>query len=128
MGRLGNGGGADSYFTTLLIPRIIALSACLAIVLVYNVLSGCAGRQGHPRRLDNSDPWPSRLVSATRRGGGFFVRLHYEQFFYLYLAIPLILAVYLTIAGQDSVALAGSPDDKNLSKPDACKNAKTHCC
>jgi len=63
------------------------------------------GGDRYPRRLVNVDQGPVLLVPAAPRGNGFFLKeLHFDQLFYLYMAIPLVLGIYLTYGGFTSKA------------------------
>jgi hypothetical protein len=84
----------------LLIAGIIALIAGLAMVVGHNIWSG-----GALPVIVTLVGWITLirgllvLFLPPEAGVGLFVGLHYEQFFYLYLAIPLVLGVYLTYCG-----------------------------
>jgi len=84
----------------LFLAGIIALVAGLALVLGHNIWSG-----GALPVIVTLVGWITLirglLVLFLPAGVdvGLLARLHYEQLFYLYVAIALVLGVYLTYAG-----------------------------
>jgi hypothetical protein len=93
----------------LFLAGVIAVAAGLAIVLGHNVWSG-----GVPPVVVTLTGWMMLikgmflLVLSPEGTYQFFLAgLHYEQFFYEYTAIPLVLGVYLTYAGFARQRTAG---------------------
>jgi putative exporter of polyketide antibiotics len=87
--------------STTLILGIITLAAGLAMVLAHNIWSG-----GTLVVVVTLLGWMALLKSLfflflppEMEAGLFLQQLHYEQFFYLYSAISLVLGVYLTYGG-----------------------------
>src|SRR5262249_55803255 len=85
----------------LFISGVIGVAAGLAIVLGHNVWSG-----GVLPVIVTLTGWlilvkgVFLLVLSPEGTYQFFVSgFHYERFFYLYTAIPLVLGIYLTYAG-----------------------------
>ena len=88
----------------MLIVGIITLAAGLAVVLAHNIWSGGAlvvvvtlvGWMTLIKSL-------SFLFLSPEVEAGFFLRqLHYQELFYLYGAISLVLGIYLTYGGFKS--------------------------
>jgi hypothetical protein len=84
----------------LFIVSVIALSTGLAMVLSHNIWSG-----GALPIFVTLVGWIALvkgvlyLFLPPEASVGFFRRTHYEQFFYLYAAIILLVGVYLTYGG-----------------------------
>ena len=89
----------------LLFVEVLGLAAGLAMIIGHNVWSGGAlpvivtlvGWLILIRGLLLLFLWPEAAV-------GLFAGLHFEQLFYLYVAISLILGIYLTYAGFSSTS------------------------
>src|ERR1019366_5648509 len=87
-----------------LILGVITLAAGLAMVLAHNIWSGSALAV-----VVTLVGWMALLKSLfflflppEMETGLFLQQLHYQQFFYLYSAISLVLGVYLTYGGFKS--------------------------
>lgn len=84
----------------LMIAGWLALAAGLAMVLGHNVWSG-----GALPVIVTLVGWITlirgllALLLPPEAAVGLFVGLYYERLFYVYLAVPLILGVYLTYGG-----------------------------
>ena len=85
----------------LFVTAVIAMAAALAMVLGHNVWSG-----GALPLVVTLTGWLMLLKSALllflspqAANAFFFTALGYQQHFYLYTAIPLLLGLYLTAAG-----------------------------
>lgn len=84
----------------LMIAGWLALAAGLAMVLGHNVWSG-----GALPVIVTLVGWITLIrgllavLLPPEAAVGLFVGLHYERLFYVYLAVPLILGVYLTYGG-----------------------------
>jgi len=85
----------------LFVVGMIAVAAGLAMILGHNVWSGGAGPV-----IVTLIGWLTLikgllfLFLSPEAASGFFLRgLHYEQLFYLYAAISLLLGTYLTYGG-----------------------------
>jgi vacuolar-type H+-ATPase subunit I/STV1 len=83
---------------------VITLGAGLAMVLSHNIWSG-----GALAVVVTLVGWSTLikglllLFLPPHVGMGFFLReLHFDQLFYLYVAIPLVLGIYLTYGGFTS--------------------------
>ena len=91
----------------LFVCGLIAVVTGLAMILGHNVWSGGAlpvivtliGWSSLLKGLLILFLWPEAAYRF------FLVGLHYEQFFYLYAAISLILGIYLTFGGSRSTAV-----------------------
>ena len=90
----------------MLILGVITLTAGLAMVLAHNIWSG-----GGPSVIVTLIGWITLIKSLLflflppEMDAGLFLRqLHYQQLFYLYGAISLILGVYLTYSGFKSTS------------------------
>jgi vacuolar-type H+-ATPase subunit I/STV1 len=88
----------------MLILGVITLAAGLAMVLAHNVWSG-----GALAVVVTVVGWITMVkglfflfLPPEKEAGFFLVQLHYQQFFYLYGAISLVLGVYLTYSGFTS--------------------------
>jgi hypothetical protein len=88
----------------MLIVGIITLAAGLALVLAHNIWSG-----GALAVVVTLVGWVTLIKSLfflflppEMEAGLFLGQLHYQQLFYLYTAISLILGVYLTYGGFKS--------------------------
>jgi len=88
----------------MLIVGIITLAAGLAMVLAHNIWSG-----GALAVMVTLVGWMTLIKSLfflflppEMEAGLFLGQLHYQQLFYLYTAISLILGVYLTYGGFKS--------------------------
>jgi len=88
------------------VTGITAVVAGLAIILGHNVWSG-----GALPVIVTLVGWVTLIkgallliLSPEAESGFFLAGLHYEQLFYVYLAIDLLLGVYLTYAGFRSSA------------------------
>jgi hypothetical protein len=86
-----------------LILGVITLAAGLAMVLAHNIWSGGA------LVVVTLVGWMALIKSLfflflppEMETGLFLQQLHYQQFFYLYSAISLVLGVYLTYGGFKS--------------------------
>jgi len=84
-----------------LVLGIITLSAGLAMVLAHNVWSG-----GAPVVVVTLVGWMALVKSLfflflppEMEAGLFLRQIHYQQLFYVYSAISLVLGVYLTYGG-----------------------------
>jgi putative exporter of polyketide antibiotics len=84
-----------------LILGVLTLAAGLAMVLAHNIWSGSALVV-----VVTLVGWMALIKSLfflflphEMEAGLFLGRLHYQQFFYLYSAISLVLGVYLTYGG-----------------------------
>jgi len=87
-----------------LIIGVITLAAGLAMVLAHNIWSGSALAV-----VVTLVGWMALIKSLfflflppEMETGLFLQQLHYQQFFYLYSAISLVLGVYLTYGGFKS--------------------------
>jgi hypothetical protein len=87
-----------------LILAVITLAAGLAMVLAHNIWSG-----GAPVVVVTVIGWMALIKSLfflflphEMEAGFFLGQLHYQQFFYLYSAISLVLGLYLTYGGFKS--------------------------
>lgn len=84
----------------LFIVALLAMAAGIAIVLTHNVWSG-----GALPIIITLVGWLSLFKGLTflflppDAAVNYFAALHYEQLFYLYAAIDLILGAYLTYSG-----------------------------
>ena len=85
----------------MLILGVITLAGGLAMVLAHNIWSG-----GGLVVVVTLVGWIALIKSLLflflppERAAGFFLgQLHYQQLFYLYAAISLVLGVYLTYGG-----------------------------
>lgn len=85
----------------MVILGIIALAAGLAIVLAHNIWSG-----GNLAVIVTIIGWLTLIkglfflfLSPETEAGLFLGQLHYQQLFYFYGGILLLLGVYLTYAG-----------------------------
>lgn len=84
----------------MLMAGVIAVAAGLAIILSHNVWSG-----GALPVVVTLVGWTSLLKGALLlfvtpdAAAGFWSRLHYEQYFYLYMGISFVLGAYLTYGG-----------------------------
>jgi len=85
----------------LLVTRVIAVAAGLAMVLGHNVWSG-----GVLPVVVTLTGWLMLIkgslllfLSPAAASGVFLAGLHYEQFFYGYMGITLVLGIYLTYGG-----------------------------
>ncbi len=83
---------------------VITLGIGLAMVLSHNIWSG-----GALAVVVTLVGWSTLikglffLFLPPHAGMGFFLReLHFDQLFYLYMAIPLVLGIYLTYGGFTS--------------------------
>ena len=90
--------------TVLFVLGVITLGAGLAMVLAHNIWSG-----GALAVIVTIVGWSTLikgllfLFLPPHVGMGFFLReLHFDQLFYLYMAIPLVLGSYLTYGGFTS--------------------------
>jgi putative exporter of polyketide antibiotics len=89
----------------LYLAAVFTLVAGLAMVLGHNVWSG-----GVLPVVVTLVGWLTSirglvlLFLAPGTAGDFLGALHYEQLFYLYAAVPLILGVYLTYGGFRSTS------------------------
>jgi hypothetical protein len=90
----------------LFVIAVIAVAAGLAMVLGHNVWSG-----GVLPVVVTLTGWLLLIkgalllfLSPEAASGVFLAGLHYEQFFYLYVAIALFLGLYLTYGGFRSGA------------------------
>ena len=88
----------------MLIVGIITLAAGLAVVLAHNIWSG-----GALAVMVTLVGWMTLIKSLfflflppEMEAGLFLRQLHYQQLFYLYTAISLVLGVYLTFGGFKS--------------------------
>jgi len=88
----------------MLILGVITLAAGLAMVLLHNIWSG-----GAPAVVVTIVGWITLvkgllfLFLPPEMEAGFFLgQLHYQQLFYLYGVISLVLGVYLTYSGFTS--------------------------
>ncbi|MGA2859703.1 MAG: hypothetical protein ABSE40_22775 [Candidatus Sulfotelmatobacter sp.] len=88
----------------MLILGVITLAAGLAMVLAHNIWSG-----GALAVVVTLVGWMALFKSLfflflppEMETGLFLQQLHYQQFFYLYSAISLVLGVYLTYGGFKS--------------------------
>jgi hypothetical protein len=88
------------------VTGIIAVAAGLAIILGHNVWSG-----GALPVIVTLVGWVTLVkgalllfLSPEAESRFFFAGLHYDQLFYVYVAIDLLLGVYLTYAGFRSTA------------------------
>ena len=88
----------------MLIVGVITLAAGLAMVLAHNIWSGSALAV-----VVTLVGWMALIKSLfflflppEMETGLFLQQLHYQQFFYLYSAISLVLGVYLTYGGFKS--------------------------
>jgi len=89
---------------TMFVLGVITLVAGLAMVLSHNIWSG-----GALAVVVTLVGWSTLikglffLFLPPHLGMGFFLKeLHFEQLFYLYMAIPLVLGIYLTYGGFTS--------------------------
>jgi putative exporter of polyketide antibiotics len=87
-----------------LILGIITLAAGLAMVLAHNIWSGSALAV-----IVTLVGWMTLIkslsflfLSPEMEAGVFLKQLHYQEFFYLYGSISLVLGVYLTYGGFKS--------------------------
>ena len=87
-----------------LVLGIITLAAGLAMVLAHNVWSG-----GAPVVVVTLVGWMALVKSLfflflppEMEAGLFLRQIHYQQLFYVYSAISLVLGVYLTYGGFKS--------------------------
>ncbi len=87
-----------------LILGVITLAAGLAMVLAHNIWSG-----GALVVVVTLVGWMALIKSlfflflpSEIEAGIFLGQIHYQQFFYLYAAISLVLGVYLTYGGFTS--------------------------
>ena len=87
--------------STTLILGIITLAAGLAMVLAHNIWSG-----GAPVVVVTLVGWMALVKSLfflflppEMEAGLFLRQIHYQQLFYVYSAISLVLGVYLTYGG-----------------------------
>ena len=87
-----------------LILGVITLAAGLAMVLAHNIWSG-----GALVVVVTLLGWMALIKSLfflflppEMEAGVFLGRIHYQQFFYLYAAISLVLGIYLTYGGFKS--------------------------
>ena len=87
-----------------LVLGIITLAAGLAMVLAHNVWSG-----GAPVVVVTLIGWMALIKSIfflflppEMEAGLFLRQIHYQQLFYVYSAISLVLGVYLTYGGFKS--------------------------
>ena len=85
----------------MLILGVITLAAGLAMVLAHNIWSG-----GALVVVVTLVGWMALIKSLLflflppeMETGLFLQQLHYQQFFYLYSAISLVLGIYLTYGG-----------------------------
>jgi hypothetical protein len=85
----------------MLILGVITLAAGLAMVLAHNIWSG-----GTLVVVVTLVGWMALIKSLfflflppKMEAGVFLGQIHYQQFFYLYAAISLVLGVYLTYGG-----------------------------
>jgi vacuolar-type H+-ATPase subunit I/STV1 len=90
----------------LFIVGLMTLVAGLAMILAHNVWSG-----GALPVIVTVIGWLTLIkgllflfLSPEAAGGFFLGGLHYEQLFYMYMAIGLILGVYLTYGGFRSTS------------------------
>ena len=90
----------------IVIVGIITLAAGLAMVLAHNIWSGCALAV-----VVTLVGWITLIKSLfflflpPEVEAGFFLRqLHYQQFFYLYTGVSLVLGIYLTYGGFKSTS------------------------
>jgi len=90
--------------TMMFMLGVITLGAGLAMVLAHNIWSG-----GALAVIVTLVGWSTLikgllfLFLPPHVGMGFFLReLHFDQLFYLYMAIPLVLGIYLTYSGFTS--------------------------
>ena len=90
----------------MLIVGIITLAAGLAVVLAHNIWSG-----GALVVVVTLVGWMTLIkslsflfLSPEVEAGLFLRQLHYQEFFYLYGAISLVLGVYLTYGGFKSIS------------------------
>jgi vacuolar-type H+-ATPase subunit I/STV1 len=95
----------------LFIVGLIALAVGLALVLVHNVWCG-----GALPVIVTLVGWLTLIkgalflfLSPEAAAGLFLGGLHYAQLFYLYVAICLILGVYLTYGGFRSTSCPQAP-------------------
>ena len=87
-----------------MIVGIITLAAALAVVLAHNIWSG-----GALTVVVTLVGWITLIkslfflfLSPEMEAGLFLGQLHYQQLFYLYGAISLVLGIYLTYGGFKS--------------------------
>jgi hypothetical protein len=87
-----------------LILGVITLAAGLAMVLAHNIWSG-----GALVVVVTIVGWMALIKSLfflflppEMEAGVFLERIHYQQFFYMYAAISLVLGLYLTYGGFKS--------------------------
>ena len=85
----------------MLILGVITLAGGLAMVLAHNIWSG-----GALTVIVTLVGWMTLIKSLfflflpPELEAGFFLRqLHYQELFYLYGAVPLVLGIYLTYGG-----------------------------
>jgi hypothetical protein len=90
--------------TMMFVLGVFTLGAGLAMVLAHNIWSG-----GALAVIVTLVGWSTLikglffLFLPPHVGMGFFLReLHFDQLFYLYMAIPLVLGIYLTYGGFTS--------------------------
>jgi hypothetical protein len=101
---------------------LVAVATGLAIVLGHNVWSGSA-----PAVVVTLTGWLTLakgamflFLSSGAEAGFILGTLHYEQFFYIYSSISLVLGVYLTVAGfrrRDPVAVTERTEVTPTSEP-----------
>ena len=90
----------------MLIVGIITLAAGLAVVLAHNIWSG-----GALAVVVTLVGWMALIKSLfflflppEMEAGLFLGQLHYQQLFYLYTSVSLVLGVYLTYGGFKSTS------------------------
>ena len=88
----------------MLVLGVITLAAGLAMVLAHNVWSrgGLAVTVTLVGWLTLIKGLLFLFLPPDLESGFFLTQLHYEQFFYLYMAISLAIGIYLTYGGFSS--------------------------
>jgi hypothetical protein len=90
----------------MFVVGIITLAAGLAMVLGHNIWSG-----GAPAVIVTLVGWVTLVkgllflfLPPTVEAEFFLVNLHYQQLFYMYAAISLVVGIYLTYCGFTSTS------------------------